>query len=353
VLRISGLSNKPQNGTSALINSVFYNVIAATLVSGTTYDVQIQPAIVSVSSGTTVAFYNVSYISTGSLALEYPGSGVTFNALPAYGGVPDLTQKTISDYPGKVYYVTIDNTGNFSVGPYFGVDFATGTITLNANNINLSGISEIGPFSRNGVVAGVQLQEVSDDPSLTHVNASYDHTTAPTQYAVKGYITGKTIALAGAVSGSASISSSDTTSIVTTANSPVLRNVTAGYTSGGQVFITGSTPTASAAGDIWINTSGSGGGAQSLTGNGYVTLPGGCIIQWGQGTTDGGGNGTITFPITFPNTVFSVTATCNTSGAMVVIQYFGLSNSGCGVQTHYAQTSSYGLRPYTYIAVGY
>ena len=256
-------------------------------------------------------------------------------------------------YKRQVYYVTIDNTGNFNVGPYFGVDFSTGTITLNANNINLSGISEIGPFSRNGVVAGVQLQEVSDDPSLSHVNSSYDHTTVPTQSAVKGYITGKTITLAGAVSGSAAISSSDTTSIVTVANSPVLRNVSAGYTSGGQVFITGTTPSASAAGDIWINTSGSSGGSQSLTANGYVTLPGGGIIQWGNGITDGGGNGTITFPITFPNAAFSITVTCNNNNALASIQYFNLTTSGCSVQTHYAQTSTYGLRLYTYIVVGY
>ena len=129
VLSITGLASKPENGTGALINGTFYNVIAATLVSGTTYNVQIQPAITSVTSGTTVSFYNVSYISTGSLALEYPGSGVTYNALPTYGGIPDLTQKVISDSPGKVYYVTIDNTGNFNVGPFFGVDFATGIIT--------------------------------------------------------------------------------------------------------------------------------------------------------------------------------------------------------------------------------
>lgn len=33
---------------------------------------------------------------------------------------------------------------------------------------------------------------------------------------------------------------------------PILRNVTSGYTGGGQVFVSSSTPTASAAGDIWI-----------------------------------------------------------------------------------------------------
>lgn len=36
------------------------------------------------------------------------------------------------------------------------------------------------------------------------------------------------------------------------ATAPILRHVTGGYTGGGQVFVTSSTPTASAAGDIWI-----------------------------------------------------------------------------------------------------
>jgi hypothetical protein len=32
----------------------------------------------------------------------------------------------------------------------------------------------------------------------------------------------------------------------------VLRNVSSGYNSGGQVFVSSTTPTASAAGDIWL-----------------------------------------------------------------------------------------------------
>ena len=188
-LTVKNLSMKPENGTAAFINNTAYTVIgAASNVYVNGYDVTIEPAITTVAADTPISFYTLSTISTGGLALEYPGSGVTYNSLPTYGGIPDNTQKVVTDGPGKVYYVTIDNTGNFNVGPFFGVDFATGTVTLNAKNINLSGLSAIGPFSRDGVVAGVQLQEVSDDTSLTHVVPQYDHTTAPTQFAVKGYV---------------------------------------------------------------------------------------------------------------------------------------------------------------------
>jgi hypothetical protein len=48
----------------------------------------------------------------------------------------------------------------------------------------------------------------------------------------------------------------------------------------------------------------------SLTQNGYEVSPSGVIRQWGvTGTIGGGGNGTlVTYPLTFPAAVFSVTA---------------------------------------------
>jgi hypothetical protein len=84
------------------------------------------------------------------------------------------------------------------------------------------------------------------------------------------------------------------------AAAPILRHVTAGFTGGGQVFVTGSTPTASAAGDIWIDTAGTSGYTQSLSSNGWTRLPNGVILQWGTvsappNTTSNAG----TFPTSF------------------------------------------------------
>lgn len=53
----------------------------------------------------------------------------------------------------------------------------------------------------------------------------------------------------------------------------------------------------------WFLTTGVGG--YQLATTGYQRLPSGLIIQWGNLTTDGGGNGTFTHPIAFPNTRFS------------------------------------------------
>jgi hypothetical protein len=72
------------------------------------------------------------------------------------------------------------------------------------------------------------------------------------------------------------------------AAAPILRHVTSGFTSGGQVFVTGSTPTASAAGDIWIDTAGTSGYTQSLSSSGYTRLPNGLIFQWGAAFVSAG-----------------------------------------------------------------
>lgn len=45
--------------------------------------------------------------------------------------------------------------------------------------------------------------------------------------------------------------------------------------------------------------------AQTNSTNGYTTLPGNLILQWGQGSTSSG-SGSTTFPITFPNAVYSI-----------------------------------------------
>ncbi|EGJ50261.1 gp53-like domain-containing protein [Desulfocurvibacter africanus] len=47
---------------------------------------------------------------------------------------------------------------------------------------------------------------------------------------------------------------------------------------------------------------------QSLTGNGWVKLPNGLILQWGIFTSNAGGN-TVSFPIAFPNAVFRCVVT--------------------------------------------
>ena len=120
--------------------------------------------------------------------MEYVGSGVTYNALPKFGGVPIRTREINEYAPGRVFYSTVDNIGNLKIGDFFAVNQLTGEVTIDANSFNLSGLNAIGPFRRNGVAVGVVLQEVSNNTTLLNSQGLYGEDTAPTQYAVKTYI---------------------------------------------------------------------------------------------------------------------------------------------------------------------
>ena len=51
------------------------------------------------------------------------------------------------------------------------------------------------------------------------------------------------------------------------------------------------------------------GGGGAVLGSGWQRLPGGLIIQWGNGVTASGDEDVVYFPTTFPNHAFNVTVT--------------------------------------------
>ena len=106
---------------------------------------------------------------------------------------------------------------------------------------------------------------------------------------------------------------------------PILRHVTAGFTSGGQVFVTGTQPTASAAGDIWIDTAGTTGYTQSKAANGWTTLPNGVILQWGTASANPNQSGQ---SVTFPTTFLSVARAVMNGVGSTEISSFGATSKG-------------------------
>jgi hypothetical protein len=199
---ITETSYKPQTGSGMLYNNVFYTVIGA--IDGGepgSWLVTFTPALVAADQDDIVRFHEISNLSTGGLVLEYVGSGITYNSLPVYGGIPESDNQVqdrnfdtnISNPakklgPGVIYYVTIDNTGDFNIGPFFGVNFVDGTVRFGGDGIELTNIRRIGPFKRNGVQVGTYADEISNDPTLTHLaQPIYDTTTLTTQEAVREY----------------------------------------------------------------------------------------------------------------------------------------------------------------------
>ena len=179
------------NGSNYLVTDI------NTTVEPDEFFVETFPSVFFVNAGDNAEFYQLSNISTGGLVLEYVGAGITYNAIPEYGGIPDSSQEVVMIEPGKVFAVTIDNRGNLKVGRFFRVDQLTGAVTIDANQFSLSGLSSIGPFRRNGVPVGIVINEASDNETLLNSQGLPGRDTVPSQQAVKTYVDTRTIAASG------------------------------------------------------------------------------------------------------------------------------------------------------------
>ena len=129
----------------------------------------------------------------------------------------DQGNEVYEDYPGRVYYVSTDQDGNFRVGSLFWVEQATGVATLDANDFNLSGLASL-QLGTIGAELGASINEFSTDVTL---GAEFSRDTAcPTQLAVKTYVDGKSGSGIGRTSqlvSVAELASSGTTATVTSA----------------------------------------------------------------------------------------------------------------------------------------
>ena len=86
--------------------------------------------------------------------------------------------------PGRVFFVSTDQGGNFRVGDFFSVNQLTGAATLDASAFNLSGLTELRLGSLGGQI-GEAINEFSSDETMS----GNSNTACPTELAVRGYIT--------------------------------------------------------------------------------------------------------------------------------------------------------------------
>jgi hypothetical protein len=122
---------------------------------------------------TRVTGHDLLEIGTGSYAdTNYPSEifGAPVNAL-------NPASETDERDVGRCFYVTTDQFGNFSVGPFFRVDQGTGQVTF-SSSIALSNLDGLG-FKR-----GVPISEFSTDSGMSD-NAT---DTVPTENATRVYI---------------------------------------------------------------------------------------------------------------------------------------------------------------------
>ena len=123
------------------------------------------------------------------------GGTVTTNWPGVPSTQPISAQEITEGFPGRIFYVSTDQDGNFRVGKYFRINQATGAATLNASAFNLSGLAEL-RLGSVGAQLGAQINEFSTDGTLSQNSA----VKVPTQSAVKTYVDTSIATLTGIVS---------------------------------------------------------------------------------------------------------------------------------------------------------
>ena len=123
----------------------------------------------------------------GRTSTNYPGEPIQ----PAAQG-----NEVTETYPGRVYFASTDQDGNFRVGNYFRIDQATGRATLDASAFDLSGLTSL-RLGSIGAQLGESINEFSADGTLS----GNSNTAVPTEQAVKTYVD---TTVTGAVTGLAS-----------------------------------------------------------------------------------------------------------------------------------------------------
>jgi hypothetical protein len=192
VLVLNGLTALPKPGQSISLQgdalSYVVQSVSGTYVNATSEIVVVlaQEKPTGSANGTIVSLRSkYSQIRlTGHDFLSIGTGGVTTTNYP---GEPTQAasqgNETNEVYPGRVFYVSTDQDGNFRVGEYFRIDQATGRATLNANAFDLAGLTSL-KLGSIGAQLGETINEFSSDATMS----GNSNTAVPTEYAVRAFV---------------------------------------------------------------------------------------------------------------------------------------------------------------------
>jgi hypothetical protein len=194
---INNLTSVPVVGSNLTItgNSQVYKVTSASAVYGTTApfieaNVQLSPSMtnaLSPSTGTAVTIrqlYSQCRLTNHDFLDVGTGNQITTNYPNVNSSNVRKNNQVVETNQGRVFYTGTDQDGNFTVGNLFGVQQATGTVTLSATQFGLQGLSTL---SLGGIAVGgssVVVTQFSTDPTFV---ANSD-AVIPTQKAIKSYL---------------------------------------------------------------------------------------------------------------------------------------------------------------------
>lgn len=192
VLVVDGLSEEPRPGASIQLSgdSLSYVIqsVSGTYVNSSSLMVLVlaqEKPTGSADNATVSIRYKYSQIRlTGHDFLNIGTGGVTTTNYPGEPIQPAAQgNETSETFPGRVFYVSTDQDGNFRVGEYFRIDQATGRATLNASAFDLAGLTSL-RLGSIGAQLGETINEFSSDVTLS----GDSNMAIPTEHAVKTYV---------------------------------------------------------------------------------------------------------------------------------------------------------------------
>jgi hypothetical protein len=186
---------KPDIGSSVLVGTSWYRVSGA-IRTGNAVELAFSPGVPTVSPGYIMEVYTSSRMYTGSFLFEFCGSGMSYNALPEYGGVPDPGKQVNFVPPGVVYHTSSDERGNMKVGDSFYVDQLTGSVQV-SGNVDITGIERLGPFFRGGTPQGEAIEEITNRTDLKDSTGIVSDVAVSTSAAVQFYVDQRAVPAAG------------------------------------------------------------------------------------------------------------------------------------------------------------
>ena len=201
-LVLNNLTKLPSPGDNMSISgnsTTIYKVTNATALYGTvapniTAQIQLSPdmtvALSPVHGATISIRQKYSQVRLTNHDYLNIGYGNTYES--NYPGFPIGTElspqnQAVEVNYGRVFYTSTDQDGNFKVGSLFGVQQATGIVTLSASQFGLSGLDKItlGGISVGG--SSVIINQFSTDPTFV----GNSNNIIPTQKAIKTYLTSR------------------------------------------------------------------------------------------------------------------------------------------------------------------
>jgi hypothetical protein len=197
---LNNLTRLPTLGDNLTISGVSqsYKVTSAAAIFGTVApnieaNVTISPAMSNANSpanNTPVTIrtkYSQARLTNHDFLLIGEGNFASTNYPGTSALLPAQNSQTVETNYGRVFYTSTDQDGNFKVGNLFGVQQATGIVTLSASQFGLSGLTSL---KLGGIAVGGSstiVTQFSTDPTF----AANSDAVIPTQKAIKSYLTSR------------------------------------------------------------------------------------------------------------------------------------------------------------------